>query len=407
MTPLRAWLAGPRSRAPAPAPAVEEKSSPTRRLIALTGAGQPRWTPRDYAALAKEGYAGNPVVHRCVRLIAEASASLPLVVHTAEGARAGPDHPLQRLLDRPNPEESGPDLLERFFGALQCSGNGYLEAAGDTDAPPSELYALRPDRVRVVPGPDGWPQGWIYTVDGREALLPRAADGSAPVLHLKLYNPLDDVYGLSPLEAAAKAVDVHNASSAWNKALLDNSARPSGALVYGSGSGERLTEEQFERLKAELADQHSGALAAGRPLLLEGGLDWKPMGLTPAELDFADGKHAAAREIALAFGVPPQLLGVPGDNTYSNYKEANAAFWRLAVVPLAQRAARALTGWLGPRFDGATVAVDLDGAPALADERTDLWTRLGAAPFITDAERRRMAGLPPTPDLAAEPGAES
>ena len=241
---------------------TEAKSSPTRRLIALTGGGQARWTPLDYAALAKEGYAGNPVVHRCVRMIAEASASLPLVVHAADGARAGPDHPLQRLLDRPNPEDSGPDLMERFFGALQTSGDGYLECAGDPDAPPSELYALRPDRVRVVPGRDGWPQGWIYTVDGREALLARAADGSAPVLHLKLYNPLDDVYGLSPLQAAAKAVDVHNASSAWNKALLDNSARPSGALVYGSASGERMTEEQFDRLKAELADQHSGALAA-------------------------------------------------------------------------------------------------------------------------------------------------
>ena len=120
-------------------------------------------------------------------------------------------------------------------------------------------------------------------------------------------------------------------------------------------------------------------------------------------MDFAEGKHAAAREIALAFGVPPQLLGVPGDNTYSNYREANAAFWRLAVTPLAQRAARALTGWLGPRFDGATVAVDLDGAPALAGERAELWARLDAATFLTPAERRRMAGLPPSP----EPGPEA
>ena len=132
---LPAWLAGPRARAPAAPPADEAKSSPTRRLIALTGAGRPSWTPLDYAALAREGYAGNPVVHRCVRLIAEAAASLPLVVHAADGARAGPEHPLQRLLDRPNPEESGPDLMERFFGALETSGNGYLECAGDPDAP--------------------------------------------------------------------------------------------------------------------------------------------------------------------------------------------------------------------------------------------------------------------------------
>ena len=222
---LPAWLAGRRPRVRG---ASEAKASAARRLVALTTSGRPQWTPRDYAALAREGYAANPVVHRCVRLIAEACASMRFVV-TDGGARA-PDHALQRLLDRPNPEESGPDLLERFFGALQTAGNAYLEAAGEAGSAPTELYALRPDRVRVVPGPDGWPQGWIYTADGREALLAREADGFAPVLHLKLYNPLDDHYGLSPLEAAARAVDVHNASSAWNKALLDNAARPSGAL---------------------------------------------------------------------------------------------------------------------------------------------------------------------------------
>jgi HK97 family phage portal protein len=127
--------------------------------------------------------------------------------------------------------------------------------------------------------------------------------------------------------------------------------------------------------------------------LLEGGLDWKPMALTPAEMDFINGKNVAAREIALAFGVPPQLLGIPGDATYSNFKEANGAFWRQTVVPLADRAARALTAWLGGQFPGTRIVCDLDQAPALAAERDALWTRLETATFLTDPERRRMAGL--------------
>jgi hypothetical protein len=154
----------------------------------------------------------------------------------------------------------------------------------------------------------------------------RDPDGWLPVLHLRLFNPTDDHYGFPPLEAAAFAVDVHNASGAWNKALLDNAARPSGALVYGAG--QPLSAEQFDRLKANLQAAHSGHENAGRPLLLEGGLDWKPMSLSPADMDYISGKHAAAREIALAFGVPPQLLGIPGDATYANYKEAKVAFWR-------------------------------------------------------------------------------
>jgi len=377
-----------RDRAPLP----ETKDSKVQRLIALTLSGRPQWTPRNYEALAREGFARNPVAYRCVRLIAEAAASVPLVVF--EAGRRSPNHPLMRLLERPNPEQGLPDLLEAFFGALQTAGNGYLEAVQDDQGQPFELYALRSDRMKVVPGARGWPEAYDYSVGGRNVRLTRNGDGWMPVLHLKLLNPLNDYYGFSPLEAAAFAVDVHNASGAWNKALLDNAARPSGALVYGGGEGgERLTDEQFERLKAELTETHSGTGAAGRPLLLEGGLDWKPMSLSPADMDFIDGKHAAAREIALAFGVPPPLLGIPGDSTYANFKEANSAFWRHAVVPLTERLARALTGWLGAQFADVRIGCDLDAVPALAPEREALWARLEAATFLTPQERRQMAGL--------------
>ncbi len=366
----------------------EAKASRTGALVAFTTAGRPIWTPRDYETLAREGFAKNPVAYRCVRMIAEAAASIPLAVFA--GGRRAEDHPLRRLLDRPNPEQGGPDLLEAFFGALQVSGNGYLEASGDG---PVELWSLRPDRMKVIPGAQGWPQAYEYGVAGRSVRIGREPDGWLPVLHLKLFNPADDHYGASPLEAAAFAIDVHNASGAWNKALLDNAARPSGALVYSNpDAGDRLTAEQFDSLKSEL-EARAGPGAAGRPMLLEGGLDWKPMSLSPAEMDFIEGKHAAAREIALAFGVPPQLLGIPGDNTYANYREANGAFWRHTVVPLAERLARALTGWLAVRHPDVRIACDLDGVPALSAERDALWARLEAATFLTPDERRKLAGL--------------
>lgn len=166
--------------------------------------------------------------------------------------------------------------------------------------------------MKVVPGRAGWPEAWEYSVDGRSVRIARATDGWSPVMQLKLFHPTDDHYGFSPLEAAAFAIDVHNASGAWNKALLDNAARLGGALVYGAKDGERLTTEQFEALRGQVEESHAGTINAGRPMILEGGLDWKPMSWTPADMDFIAGKHAAAREIALAFGVPPQLLGIRG-----------------------------------------------------------------------------------------------
>jgi HK97 family phage portal protein len=371
------------------ASAPEIKDSRAGPLIAFAGGGRARWTPRDYASLAAEGFGKNPVAYRCVRMIAEEAAATPLIVF-ADGARSD-DHALARLLARPNPEQSGAEWLEGLYGALQTAGNAYAEAAGD--GTPDELWALRPDRVKVVPGRSGWPEAYEYSVDGRSLRIGRAADGWAPVLHLKLFHPTDDHYGFSPLEAAAFAIDVHNASGAWNKALLDNSARPSGALVFAGRDGERLTTEQFEALRAQIDEAHMGAVNAGRPLVLEGGLDWKPMSWTPADMDFIAGKHAAAREIALAFGVPPQLLGIPGDATYANYREANAAFWRGTVAPLVRKTAAALTGWLGVRFPGTRIEADLEAMPALQPEREALWARLNAASFLTDEERRRMAGV--------------
>jgi HK97 family phage portal protein len=370
-------------------PVPEAKASRAGPLIAMTGAGRPRWTPRDYGSLAREGFARNAVVYRCVRMIAEACAATPLVVF-ADGSRAD-DHPVAALLRQPNPEQSGAEWLEGLYGALQTAGNAYVEAVGE--GAPDELWSLRPDRVQVVPGRAGWPDAYEYSVGGRSVRIGREADGWMPVMQLKLWNPTDDHYGFSPLEAAASAIDVHNASGAWNKALLDNAARPSGALVFKGVDGERLTEAQFALLKAELGEVHTGAGNAGRPMVLEGGLDWKPMSMSPADMDFIAGKHAAAREIALAFGVPPQLLGIPGDATYANYREANAAFWRGTVVPLARKTAGALGGWLGGRFDGVRIEPDLDAVPALQPERDSLWARLSGAGFLTDEERRRMAGV--------------
>lgn len=369
-------------------PPPEAKASATGPLVALTRPAQPVWTPRDYAGFAREGYQKNPVVLRCVRMIAEAAASIPL--------RAG-GHPAEALLDRPNPEQTGTELLESFFGHLQVAGNAYLELA-ELGGAPRELYALRPDRMRVIPGPEGWPEAWDYTVAGRSHRYSRdAASGLSPILHLKLFNPVDDHYGHAPLEAAASAVDIHNAGGAWNKALIDNAARPSGALVFTGRDGvDRLTEDQFARLKAELESAHAGPAAAGRPLLLEGGLEWKPMSLTPADMDFLNARHAAAREIALAFGVPPMLLGIPGDNTYANYREANLAFWRQTIVPLARKMAAALSGWLGPRYgEPLRLTLDLDAAPALQGERDALWARLEAATFLDTDEKRALAGIAP------------
>ncbi|PQO22351.1 phage portal protein [Rhodobacteraceae bacterium WD3A24] len=391
-----------RRRSAAPAP-EQTKASAAGALtggpvVAWAGSSRVAWSPRDSVSLTRAGFQGNPVGFRAARLIAEAAAALPLVLQDAE--RRFEAHPLGDLLARPNPAQGRAELLEALYAQILLSGNGYLEAvAGGEGALPAELHVLRADRMRVVPGADGWPVAYEYAVGARKHRFDMTG-GAAPVCHIRTFHPQDDHYGLSPMQAAATALDVHNAASRWSKALLDNAARPSGAIVYRGADGQAaMSPEQYDRLVAEMESHHQGARNAGRPMLLEGGLDWKPMGFSPSDMEFHKTKEAAAREVALAFGVPPMLLGIPGDATYANYQEANRAFYRLTVLPLAAKVAASVGHWLAG-FTGEALELrpDLDQVPALAAEREAQWRRVSEAEFLTEAEKRSLLGLPPRPE---------
>jgi HK97 family phage portal protein len=381
----------------APDAAPEQKASAAGRVMAWHGAGRVAWSPRDTVSLTRTGFSGNPVGFRCVKMIAEAAAALPLVLQNSEQRFAV--HPVLSLIKCPNPAQGRAELFEALYGQLLLTGNAYIEAVG-AGGMPLELHVLRSDRMSVVPGADGWPVAYEYAVAGRKHRFD-VREGVPCVCHIKTFHPQDDHYGLSPLQAAAQAVDVHNSASRWSKALLDNAARPSGAIVYKGPEGQgAMSGDQYDRLVSEMEAHHQGARNAGRPMLLEGGLDWKPMGFSPSDMEFQKTKESAAREIALAFGVPPMLLGIPGDATFANYQEANRAFYRLTVLPLAMRVAATMAAWLG-RMSGEALdlAPDLDQVPALAAERDAQWARVSSADFLSDGEKRSLLGLPA---LAAE-----
>ncbi|KPF63011.1 phage portal protein [Porphyrobacter sp. AAP60] len=337
----------------------------------------------EYSRAVTEGFLANPIAQRSVRIAAESIGQAPL---------ACDDPQLTALVTATS---AGQSLVETLAANLLLHGNGYVQILKDASGTPVELFALRPERVKVVTGPDGWPCAYDYTVSGRTSRIAlEDEDGWPGIIAIRTMHPLDDHCGAGALEAAWQAVLIHNAATNWNRALLENAARPSGALVYETGDGAALAQEQFDRLKRELDVAFSGAANAGRPMLLDGGLKWQSMALSPADMDFATLKSAAARDIALAFGVPPMLLGLPGDNTYANYREANRALWRLTLLPLAEKVFAALREGLAPWFPAASLRIDFDRVPALSEDRERLWSQVSDAEFLTRAEKRQMLGLP-------------
>jgi HK97 family phage portal protein len=339
--------------------------------------------PSSYEAQLREGYLNNAIAQRAVRLVAEGVASVPLnSSDTSDGRTAA------AALKLVKETSAGQGLMETVAAHVLLHGNAYIEIMRGDDGAPVELYALRPERVSVEADTRGWPMAFLYKAG--QATTRMAVEN---VIHIRTMHPLDDHYGLGCLGAASGAVAIHNAAAKWNKALLDNAARPSGALTYDTGDAGALSGEQFDRLRAELDASFAGAVNAGRPMLLEGGLKWQALSLSPADMDFVGLKDSAAREIALAFGVPPMLLGLPGDATYANYREANKALWRQAILPLSGKILGALAQGLSGAFPGLMLDIDLEHITALAEDRERLWSQVSAADFLTVEEKRAAVGL--------------
>ena len=354
----------------------EEKASVTGPAISTGVLGQAVWTPRDYQHLADQAYVRNAVAYRCVKLIASACAAIPWILRDADGNEIE-KHPLLDLLKKPGPMVGGASLFEAFFAYQVIEGNGYLEAVGPSDnAPPRELWAPRPDRMKVSAGPYGLPSGYEYLANGVfKRWQTDPLTGRGPILHVKEFHPLNDWYGLGRMEPAAYGIDRHNAAGAHNKALLDNGARPSGALVFQpikdpvTGAMQSAPPEVIEAARKKLDASHVGPNKAGKPLVFGGLVDWLEMGISPRDMDFAAGKDDAGRDICLAAGVP-HILVIPGQSTYNNVREAKLELYEDTVLPLHDRSTDALNAWLCPMFgEGLTLEADLDGVSALEPRR--------------------------------------
>jgi HK97 family phage portal protein len=384
-------------------PGLHQKMSQVSPLLAYGTLGQPIWTPKRYDSLADEGYQKNVIVYRCVNLIARGLASVPWLLYERKkhAEHELEKHPLLDLLKTPSPRHAESAFIESVISYLLLSGNTYIEAVFNDLKQPQELYPLRPDRMKVIPGSGGVAEAFEYAVGGHKKYIPvDPLSGRSSVLHLKLFNPLNDWYGMSPLEAASGAIDQHNAVAGHNLSLMQNGGRPSGALmVRPTPNSYPLTEEQRQSLRHDLRAAYEGTRNAGRVIMLEGDFEWKEMGLSPKDLDFIEGKNLSAREIAQAFGVPPMLAGVPGDATFANYKEARFHLWEDTILPLLELLVTEFNLWLTSYFgENLRLGYDMDAIPALAPRREAAWAKISQANFLTINEKRQAVGYGPLPE---------
>lgn len=392
---------------PFPIQAPQSKASQALPLFSTYNTGQAVWSPRELASYIDNGYKKNWVLFTAVQAMSSAAAAISLNVYKRSDSSELAGHPVLDLLRRPSPFFTDADFFTAAYAYYKIAGNSYLEWStlqeDGEGAVPQELYVLPPINMKVIAG-ILYVAGYRFEFNGQTKNYPYdIIKHKCRVLHWKTFNPNDNWYGMSACEAAAMSIDTHNKASESNKALLDNGMRPCGALVYapkGEDADDTLTDEQYKTLKTRMDENWSGSSNRGRPLLLEGGLQWQQMSLTPDDMDFLAGKNTDAIGIANALNYPPFLLGLDtGQATFNNVAEAKVALYEDGILPMVDSLKKKMTNWLAPYFgDDWYIDYDPDMIAALQPKRDKVWARLEKADWLTPNEKREETKYAPRPD---------
>ncbi len=356
-----------------------------------------------YDQLAEEGYQQNAIVYRCVNEIANSASRVE--INLFRGDQEIDKHPLLDLLYNPSPMVSNVEFFQAVYAYLLISGNSYMLSVGGDRTPPTELYNLRPDRIKINASSRSTPNSYDYIIGGQtvESYIVDQSTGNSKVKHIKLFNPLDDFYGMSPIQSASIDIDQHNLANKHNVNLLQNGARPSGAVVFKpkdeTGAAMQLSEVQRSQLVNDINQRFGGTGNAGKPMLLEGDFDWKEMGLSPKDMDFTQLKHMSAKDIALVYGVPSQLIGIPDSQTYSNFAEAKLALYNETIIPLLDKVQADMNEWLTPMFgEDLELRYNVDSIPAMAEQRRRVFESVTQGVqngILTRNEAREQLGYEP------------
>lgn len=341
------------------------------QLFKIMGLDAANWMNQSYKSYAEEGYIKNIVAYHCITRIAQSVADIPYYVQV--NGKEVQKHPALQLLKRPNIKQSYKTWMQQVVMYRLISGNSYLLANTVSTGRIMEFTNLRPDRVCIRTNSQNEPIAYDYTINGSlYSYLIDPITYDSEVLHIKEPHPLCDLYGLSPIQAAAMTIDQHNESGEWNKKLLENSARPPGILAMKDkgDNAPPLKADQLQQISEMLNDKFAGFRNAGKVPVINFDMEWRSMGMSPTDMDWINGKNTSARDICLAFGYPSLLLGMPEGATFSNVAEAKLALYEETVIPLLQSILSEIAYYLS-LHDKQEIEIvpNLDGVTALQPRR--------------------------------------
>ncbi len=351
-----------------------KKSASFEEVIAAIktdNAGGKGWSRRNYRGYAHEAYEKNVVAYACINNISKAVANVPIIIMDGENEiTAGK---IFDLINRPNAIQSYKAFMRLAVMYRLISGNTYIHNMRVYTGRIMGMELLRPDRVQILTNKENEPYCYQYNIAGecyKYEIDP--VTGLSDVLHIKEPHPLDDLYGMSPISAAIMSIEQHNASTEWNKNLLDNSAKPPGILkIVNRGDGAPPPDQKtLDDITKRLNEKYTGAKNAGKLPVLGFDLDWVSMGMSPTDMDWLNGKNSSARDVCLALGYPAYLLGLPEGATYNNVTEAKLGLYEDTIIPLCESMFAEISHYINLQMGiNIKIVPDLDKVMALMPRR--------------------------------------
>jgi HK97 family phage portal protein len=337
-------------------------------LLPPSFSGKPLWSNWDTQSAITSGLKKSTFVYVCIMRNANAIASLPLKAQRQEQDGRwvdAPDTGLQMLLDRPNAFWSRQHWIQRTVTELFLSGNSLI-CKLRVDGTPVELWNVLPNMIAPVPtGTVHIKEYLVRNQAGQEFRTP-----AEDIVHLQFVDPSNFYWGMSPMQAAARAIDTDVEAASWQKTSLENFMVPPGLLAFRGN----ITDGQFTKLRAQMKEQYQGQKNARLPLMLGNHqikeVDWKPLSLTPQEVDFMETRKLTREEICAVMGVPPPIAGILERATYSNIETARQIWWEDTLLPLTELIEQGLTIQLAPEMgEGLRVKADTSKVVALLPQQ--------------------------------------
>mgnify|MGYP000518217506 CR=1 FL=1 len=409
----------------------QQTDSMMEQLLSLLRGRTPIMMSDRSEAYIQDGYTSNPDVYSVITGITSAASAVPPIVYEIKNSqkareynrlksmqRAGaefsvvrraqklkeeafeeaPESDLAKLIDRPNPLQAWPEFLENILGFKLITGNTFIHGNLLSDGRFAELWPMPPQLTRIIAdkGTESIVEGYVLNFYGKEHIIP-----AETVLHHKMWNPNysysgAQLYGMSPLKAAARTIQSSNDSLKTMVSSLQNQG--ASGFIYPK-EGQPLSEKQKDQMERFFQQRGGRPENAKKVLALSTEFGWQNLGLSPVDLEIIESRKMSMRDLCNIYQYPSELLNDPDNKTNTNKRESRKQLYQEVVIPTLERFYSELNRWLQPRF-GQQFFVDYDDSQldALTEDIGNKVEWLEKAWWIAPNEKAKEMNFDPIDD---------